>query len=256
MPSTQPPLLPLDASTLVGRLRGNEPLSMTGPSELCLDDGQLYRSAPARIGDVNLFPDAATDAAIDGLDGVIVAARGTWGASLLDALVALGPCPPGYGDASPIQQMRSDWVAAEGGFRTSRERVGRLRYLRATAIHPVVLVHQRSPGSAEVIEVELRNPFERALDGLEARIHYEGGPGKPMPMLLPLTLALPAGGSQRLELAASVEGGPAGALAGSPRGWYRLYSIDLAGEVEGARFDVRLMLDVPRGRRGRKPGAP
>lgn len=250
LPGAGPPnaagLIPLGTPALVGMLVANEPKLVTSPSEYCLDDGKLYRGAPARIGSVNVM----TSEALDALAGKLVVAYGVLEPSLLDALTAIGTCPAGYGDDSPELQMRSDWVCPEGGFRTSREKLQKLPWLRASSVRTVTL-HQ-VVSKAEVADqavVELRNPFDQALDALSAQLHYEGGPGKPMPKLVPLALALPPGGTQRVEAAARIEAGPAGADVGGPRGSYRLQSIDLAGTIGASRFEATLWVGVPRARK-------
>ena len=249
-PRTPPPssagLLPLGSPALVGLLRANEPKLVTSPSEYCLDDGNLYRGAPARIGAVNVM----TSEPLAELSGKLVIAYGVLERSLVDALTLIGPCPAGYGDDSPDRQMRSDWVSPEGGFRTTRHKLQDLPWLRSSSVRPLALhrVVANGDGTDQAV-VELGNPFDTALDSLRARLHYEGGPGKPMPKFVPLALTLPPGGSQRVEVAARVDGGPAGADEGTPRGSYRLQSIDLDGTIGAARFEATLWVGVPRARR-------
>jgi hypothetical protein len=225
--------------SVVGNLRQNAPKLVTAPSEYCLDDGKLYQGARARVGELNVFGVEPSTTLI----GKVVIVYGTREPSLLDALTLVGPCDDSYGSDSPEMQMRSDWVSPEGGFRTTKQKLGRLAWLRASSTEAVIMHTVVEDGSeADRVIVELHNPFDAALDSLDAKLHYEGGPGKPMPMLKPLGLSLPPGGSQRLELVARIEGGPAGADYGEPHGVYRVHSIDLEGTVGGARFEVSLLV--------------
>lgn len=226
--------LATDRAGFVGVLSKNAMHSQTSPSAYCLEDGKLYRGADARVGDLNLF----IDRDVSSLAGKPVLARGSREPSLLDAVKEVGPCP----NERPEEhaQMRSDWVSPEGGFRTKRDRLRDQPFLRATEVVAIDLGSMLD-GSGERVIVELKNPFDRAMDGLRAVAHYEGGPGKPMPRYEPVKLSLPPGGSQRLDLAARVEAGPAGEDAGAPRGIYALSSVDLEGKL-GA-LDV--MVSIP-----------
>ena len=234
----------------VGAVVRNSPQSMTHPSDYCLDDGNHYTGAAVRLGDLNVFidPDLMDDQA-----GGVAVVYGERGASLFEALTRTGPCPPDYGRQSPEAQMRSDWMSAEGGAKTTVERVTALPYIRASSMHAVSLHRVVSDGAdGGPVVIELVNPFDVGLDAVAAQAHYEGGPGKPMPKMLPVSLVLPPGGTQRLELAGSIDGGPAGADSGEPRGTYWLYGLDLRGTVGMAELDVSVLLfDGRRGPRRR-----
>lgn len=233
----------------VGTIVRNESGSMTHPSDYCLDDGTHYAGAPLRIGDLNVFIDAGRFG--DDTRGVVIV-YGERESPLLDALTATGPCSDDFGREGEMAQMRSDWVAKEGGARTTRERLASLPYIRGSSIHNIDLHRVVSDGTdGGPIVIELLNPFDVALDGLEAHAHYEGGPGKPMPKLTPIELSLPPGGSQRVELPASIEGGPAGADEGEPRGTYWFHGVDLTGTIGNAELDVRIFVGSPKPR-GRK----
>jgi hypothetical protein len=118
--------VPVDSPALVGTLIENERFSVMHPSEYCLDDGVVYAGAPARVGTLNVF----TTAAVAPLAGTTVIARGTREPSLLAALEKRGACAADYGnDPRELPQMRSDWVSPEGGFRTTRRKLGRARGL-------------------------------------------------------------------------------------------------------------------------------
>lgn len=229
-------LLSVDEPALVGRLVANERYSVMHPSEYCLDDGWVYAGAPARIGRLNVF----TSSAIDTLSGRLVLARGRHEPSLLALLDKREQCPSDYGKSpAEFPQMRSDWVAPEGGFKTARDKLAKLPCFRARELRAVDL-GEKLEARDDVVVVELRNPFLTPLDALEARAHYEGGPGKPMPLFREVKLALPAGGTQRLELPAHIEAGPAGQDAGARRGSYRLHSVDLRGTLGKTDFDASL----------------
>lgn len=236
--------VPVDSPALVGTLIENERFSVMHPSEYCLDDGVVYAGAPARVGTLNVF----TTAAVAPLAGTTVIARGTREPSLLAALEKRGACAADYGnDPRELPQMRSDWVSPEGGFRTTRRKLEGLAGFRARSVTAIHLGGEVSRDGGTVV-VELVNPFAASLDKLEAFAHYEGGPGKPMPLREKLTLSLPPGGRQRLELSTEIEAGPAGAAMGTPRGWYRLESVDLTGRAGQVEIDARIWLGSRRRR--------
>jgi hypothetical protein len=230
-------LLSADEPGLVGMLIVNQRFSVIQPSEYCLDDGQIYAGAPARIGRLNVFARAPVEA----LGGKTVLARGRHEPSLLALLRKQGPCPDDYGEnPRELPQMRSDWISPEGSFLTTRAKLDKLPCFRARSVREVDL-GQKLSADGDTIVVELRNPFAVSLSSLAARAHYEGGPGKPMPRLEKLELSLPPGGKQRFELAAEVEAGPAGRTEGKPRGLYRLQSVDLEGRAGKLDFDVAIV---------------
>ncbi len=231
-------------SALVGNLVLNERFSITHPSEYCLDDGHVYAGAPARIGKRNLF----TTESVSDLAGKVVVASGSHEPSLFAALRRQGTCPSDYG-ANPreLPQMRSDWVSPEGGFATTRAKLEKLSAFRARDLRVVSLGRELGRAEGRVV-VELENSFAVALDTLSAVAHYEGGPGKPMPLREKITLSLPPGGTQRVELSLQIEAGPAGQSTGSPRGLYRLQSIDFVGQVGQFDFDASLWLGSKSGR--------
>jgi hypothetical protein len=237
------------ATAFVGTIVRNESASMTHPSDYCLDDGTHYTGAPLRLGDLNVFIDAGRFD--DDTRGAVVV-YGEREASLLDAITPTGPCSKDFGREGEMAQMRSDWVAKEGGARTTRERLTNLPYIRGSSIHTLTLHTVVSDGTdGGPVVIELTNPFDVGLDSIEAHAHYEGGPGKPMPKMQRIELSLPPGGTQRLELPPSIEGGPAGADDGEPRGTYWFHGIDLAGTVGQATLDLRIFVGSPKPR-GRK----
>lgn len=231
-------LLSVDEPALVGRLVVNAPYSIMHPSEYCLDDKQIYTGAPARIGRLNVFARAP----VGDLAGRIVLARGQHEPSLLAMLQRKEACPADYGSSpAEMPQMRSDWVSPEGGFKTTREKLASLQAFRARELRALDL-GEKLESSADTVTVELRNPFAVPLDALETNAHYEGGPGKPMPLFRKVELALPAGDKQRLELPARIGAGPAGQIVGSPRGVYRLHSVELKGRLGKTDFDVSIFV--------------
>lgn len=238
--------IPVDRPARVGTLVVNERFSVMHPSEYCLDDGFVYVGAPARVGAVNVF----TAVAVAPLAGKTVLAVGAREPSLFAALDERGPCASDYGsDPRELPQMRSDWVSPEGGFRTTRQRLEKLAGFRAHSVSEISLGRELAR-EGETVVVELENPFAASLDALGAVAHYEGGPGKPMPLREKLALALPPGGRQRLELRAEIEAGPAGAATGTPRGWYRLESVELSGRVGQVEVDASIFVGSKRTRRG------
>lgn len=239
--------VPVDSPALVGTLVENERYSVTHPSEYCLDDGFVYAGAPARVGTLNVF----TTAAVAPLDGTTVLARGTREPSLLAALEQRGACAADYGDERrEMPQMRGDWVSPEGGFRTTRRKLEGLAGFRARSVTALHLGGEISRDGDTVV-VELVNPFAASLDAIGAFARYEGGPGKPMPLRERLTLSLPPGGRQRLELSTEIEAGSAGAATSAARGRYQLDSVELTGRVGQVELDVRIGV----GSRRRQGGA-
>jgi hypothetical protein len=233
-------LLEVDTPALVGRLVVNAPRSLTRPSAYCLDDGRHYRGAPVRVAGINVFAQGS----VTDLAGKVVLVRGSRQPSLLAALTDEGPCPA---DDEPLEtpQMRSDWVSPEGGFKSTRAKLGALPAFRATSVTPVDLGAQIGSDGDRVV-VELKNPFAVAMSSLRLRAHYEGGPGKPMPRFEPIDLVLAPGASRRIELKAHVEAGPTGRTEGEPRGTYHLASVDIDGKLGHIELDVRIVANVPR----------
>lgn len=246
VPSPAPAeLLATDQPGLVGTLVLNVPQSMIRPDAYCLDDGHRYTGAPARIGPLNVFAggspatsgrlgELSSSRLLARLQGSHVVARGEILPSLSARLVDSGPCPDDFGsDPAELPQMRGDQISPEGGFRTTRAQLEALQAFQASQIDAVDLGGVVATGDDQVT-LELRNPFAEALDGLEAHAHYEGGPGKPMPRLEPIALALPPGGSQRLVLATLLDVPP----GSTRRSAHRLASIDLEGQIGEVRFSV------------------
>ncbi len=183
-PSPGPALLPSADQGFVGLLIENAAGDDIHPADYCLDDGQQWRGLPARLGRVNLAG-VTPAAALYGRQVIV------WGSRepSLDAVVQkLGPCPP---DDRPMAQMRSDWIADEGGYLTTHAKLAATPLLRAVRIEPVTLAGFGAlPDGGVGHGFTLHNPFDATLSGT-LRVHWEGGPGKPMPHFVeqPFTVA-------------------------------------------------------------------
>ncbi len=221
----------------VGLLRRNRPADQIAPSEYCLDDGKLWRGSDYRLGRINVFGVAAGEIQTGGDPVAVYAVRRP---SLDAALVEVGPCPEGYGAEADRIQMRSDWVCDEGGFRTSHEKLATVPYLEASAVE-VVRLHRIVDQSDTTTRIELHNPFAVALEPIALRLHYEGGPGKPMPTFVAVDPPrLPAGGSAVIEVARTPSGEPVGDRS---KRQDRLFGLELRGELGRLHLDVELPVD-------------
>lgn len=246
-------------ASFVGHLIQNEPEHMTSPSQFCLEDGSLYEGAPHRLGRVNVF----------GLAGAVKPSMlektaivfGERRPSLDAALKKLGPCPQDYGKNWPYIQMRSDWVSDEGGFRTTREKLRGLSYIQGAAVLPVKL-HEvvrsdagagggasKGEGDGEAEDatpsnttVFLLNPFNMPIEDLRVRVHYEGGPGKPMPHFEERRVRLAPGGRAQVDVASAV----IKELTSGLKGGYRLESLELEGKVGRAEINATLFIRADR----------
>jgi hypothetical protein len=231
---------------MVGNLMRNEKMSMTYPSQYCVDQAKLYKGAPFRLGKVNVFTNSLPGGRdkVDALAGKTVLLAGKLSKPLFAALSEVGPCDSTFGSEYKDLQMRSDWVSPEGGFLATRERLDKLSYWQASTIRRVTLsrIEHDGKGGSPVI-VTLLNPFDKPMSTLEAKAHYEGGTGKPMPKFVPIELALPPGAKQRLKLAKQIPGGASDRTKGPRKGAYHLDSIDISGSIGATEFDVRI--DIP-----------
>jgi len=174
-------------SCWVGVLRRNRSFDDILPAHHCLEDKKLWEGASHRIGRRNVF---GVGGGADSLDGKLVLVRGTVGASLADALTLKGPCPA---EGSASRQFRADWMADEGGYVTTRARLQTIPYLRASSVEPFPVLqvsnptlenrrkeHWRGPVPHVPASATVHNPTGSVWN-LELLLHYEGGPGKPMP---------------------------------------------------------------------------
>lgn len=223
-----------DTHVFVGMLSRNASEDMTRPSEYCLEDGGLWQGAPFRLGRVNVI----------GLPldlGVVpfkkpVAVFGKREPSLDAAIRRVGDCPDGYGAEAERMQMRSDWVADEGGFRTTHAKLAETPFIRATG-YEITRVHQVLGKDDRVARVRFYNPFDEDLPELEVRFHYEGGPTKPMPTFVDRKLALPSGENVVLEVPLTPTGKPLD--EGNKRAKH-LVGIHLRATVGNAELNIEL----------------
>jgi hypothetical protein len=222
---------------VLGQLVANEKFSQTHPSEYVLENGHLYQGTAQRIGSLNIMPAPGLDAS-EHL-GQLVLVTGRKSGSLYSALKDLGPVPSDYGRAIPMAQMRSDWVSPEGGYRTTRAKLETLPVFFAKTVRTVNLGEEITQ-TDETTQIRLTNPFNIPMTGLDAQVHYEGGPGKPMPTMRPLDLNIPAGGTQTLTIANIVEE-PAGRQQVMSK--FRLQSVDIKGSL--GKTEVEFSIWVP-----------
>jgi hypothetical protein len=216
----------------VAQLVANEALSIMHPSEYCLEDGKLYAGARFRLGEVNVFGLDKELAALDRAS--VVAVVGTTKIGLDSKLSEQGPCPDGY---EPIHvQMRSDWVAPEGGPLTTRAKLAGLSYVEGSEAS-VVEMAEFLPSDGEQVTLRLRNPFSLSLAGLTFLAHYEGGGGKPMPTMVEKVLALEPGASVEIQLPRTLGDETARSKAGSG-----LHSLRLQGRLGLADLDIEIFV--------------
>ncbi len=180
---------PASGQCFVGRLAANKKTDHINPGGYCLD-GTYYRGAPFRVSRINLF---GSDDLDDDWHGRYVQVEAKLKDNLIGRLQVEGSCDDG--DLFPVQ-ARDDWAPAEGSTLTTPERLAQARYLEASSrprlIDLVTVEAHPEPSrrhkhwappedeSAQVI-VTVHNPFDFELRGLQLIVHYEGGPGKPMP---------------------------------------------------------------------------
>ena len=209
----------------VGNLYRNSSADMRRPSEYCLEDGSFWQGSSFRLGRVNLFGLPLDVGPVEFSKQLAV--YGSKESPLFDVIRRVGDCPDGYGGDNNASQLRQDWLADEGGFRTTRARLAELPYLKAVA-YEILRLHLVLIGDDEVARVELTNPFNVDLVDLPMRYHYESGKGKPSPRYVDRALTLLAGESVVLEV---------------PRrhqGRWQLVGIQLRGQAGRVELDVEL----------------
>ncbi len=225
---TRPALLPARQGGFVGLLSENAPGDDTRPAIYCLEDGLVWRGAAARLGRINVVG-VAMDPAWFGHHVIV------WGTRepSLDAVVErVGLCPP---EDRPMPQMRSDWIADEGGYVTTHARLAKTPVLRADRIEPVALA-VTAPGPHGGVTVALTNPFDAPLAGV-TRIQHEGGPGKPMAHFEEHPLTLAPGATLTLNLNPAPT--PAPGVKGSR---WRLEALHVVGSAGRLTVDVTILL--------------
>lgn len=232
-PQSSPSAPTADAgSCWVGVLRRNRSFDDSFPAQHCLDDKKLWEGASHRIGRRNVF---GVGAGADSLDGKLVLVRGTAGSSLADALTFKGPCPA---EDSASRQFRTDWMADEGGYVTTRARLQTVPYLRASSVEPFPVLQVSNPtlenrrkehGPAPNVPASatVHNPTGSVWN-LELLLHYEGGPGKPMPRYLRRPVRVEPG-QETTVIIDSVIRDPA--HPDSERAYWILEDVELAGAV-------------------------
>lgn len=224
----------IDVSTSelhVARLVHNEPLSLMAPSEYCLDDGKIWQGSKYRLGRVNVFGLDEKLAAIKSRNPIAILGAKRQG--LDSKLQSTGPCPDNY---EPIQvQMRSDWVAPEGGPHTTHKKLKELPYIEGVGVREVHMAEFLNSDDTTV-RVRLRNPFTEKLSSLTFEAHYEGGRGKPMPTMVEQVLALEPGQWTELSLPRELENQPR-TKAGSG-----LHSLELSGKLGKAELNIEIFV--------------
>jgi hypothetical protein len=230
---TQSKLIDVESQDMrVARLRANEPLSQLSPSEYCLDDGKIWKGASYRLGGVNVF---GLDHQLVAFDAPqLVAVVGPTKIGLDSKLQLVGPCPKGY---EPIHaQMRSDWVAPEGGPISTHEKLKSLPYQEGVRAMKVEMV-EFLENDEDVVRFRMTNPFSLPLAGLKFDAQYEGGGGKPMPTLVEQVLTLQPGASTELELPRVIDSAAPRSKAGSG-----LHTLNLSGRLGRAELDIEIFV--------------
>lgn len=114
--------LPEDKSlyekVFVGILNKNSPLSLKYPSELCLDDGFLYKGVPYRIENYNLY--SKPEIELKAFEGKVIIIQGSFKKDVNRIMTKMKACPADYGREKSYLQIRSDWVSNETGFAIGR----------------------------------------------------------------------------------------------------------------------------------------
>ncbi|MCP4446838.1 MAG: hypothetical protein GY811_16040 [Myxococcales bacterium] len=216
----------------IGRLVLNEPLSIMHPSEYCLDDGKLWQGSLYRLGRTNVFGLATELAAVKGTNPIAI--FGEEKQSLDSKLVSTGPCPNPY---EPIHvQMRSDWVAPEGGPNSTHEKLQGLPYIEGKKVQAVHMT-EHLEGDANTARLRLRNPFSVHLSGVSVKAHYEGGGGKPMPTMVEQVLALAPGEWTEISLPKRLNSEQPRTKAGSG-----LHSLELRGQLGKAQINIEIYM--------------
>ncbi len=238
----------------VGRLFKNAVLDVKNPSEYCVDrtrssthglDGPeepakpptkpakvgLYRGAAWRADRVNVF---GLDKQLeDTWAGEVVIVYGESRPNLFSKLTYAGPCPAAYARVDPAQ-LRQDMTSDECGFdigHSAQSRLAQLPYLEGKAAFRVELWElERIDGKPR--RLILKNPFDRPLDALAFRWHFERSGGKPSPKYVAAKLVLPPGGRQVLELPATIT------VDESKRGRFELEGFELEGLLGETTFSV------------------
>lgn len=233
--------LAVEPGCTVGKITANKPINDFRPGGYCVDK-VYYRGAPVRIGRSNLF--GARFGA--NLAGKLVVLSTKRHSDLAKRLTRVGPCS----DEQPFPiQFRGDWMADEGGYNNQLAKLAEASYLEAltqpTALNMLEVKQPdeaaksgRKSGSRPVsigqVKIAVRNPFDQPLSGLDLIIHYEGGPGKPMPFYETRKLNLKPGQRLELQFPTAIE---REIKRGDQRSaWWKFSSATLAGQAGGCTF--------------------
>jgi hypothetical protein len=212
----------------------NAPRDDMRPSEYCLDDGLLWSGARFRLHRVNVF---GVDQALANLSrSSPVAVYGSQRPSLDARLAKIGPCPEDH--EAVMVQMRSDWIADEGGHLTTHAALQNIPYIEGTRAVPVLL-HELLGKDDTSVRIRIHNPFNVAFKDVVFQAHYEGGPGKPMPAYADQALGVAPGQATVMTISRTLAGSEA--LPATKSG-YGLHSLELTGQVGRARLTVELVL--------------
>lgn len=172
---------PAKQKLFVGVLKRTYPLSFKKPSEYCLEDGYLYKSADYKIGELFLHSDSPQD--LTAFEGKIVMAWGQEEQDLTRIIVKKEKAPEDYGREAGMMQIRSDWVGEETGFNighSTHEKLKQVPFFRYTQIQEfqgIEVINEETQ-----LQVKFTNTLEKVLTTVEIIGHYEStSRGKPSP---------------------------------------------------------------------------
>lgn len=224
----------------------NRPFSNITPSNYCVGD-RLYAGAAFRARGLNLFG-PGIEALSSLKHGDVVFIHGEKKPNLFSQLKQQGPCSEEHRRHGAPIQMRSDWAPAEGAFETDEATLRGVSFLHAHGA-AVVSLYEADHSDETQVAITLNNPFNLPLAGLDARLHYEGGPGKPMPKYVPVELpSVEPGGAHDFKAERRLPRGSTGGGVGRGRlkGSYLLHGLELEGTIGSATFELELGLLPPR----------
>ncbi len=160
--------LPEDKSlyekVFVGILNKNSPLSLKYPSELCLDDGFLYKGVPYRIENYNLY--SKPEIELKAFEGKVIIIQGSFKKDVNRIMTKMKACPADYGREKSSLQIRSDWVSNETGFaigRSSKKRLSQLQYFEYMRVEEFNGLEIIKEDKIKKVRVSFKNIFDRDL---------------------------------------------------------------------------------------------
>ena len=192
---------------LIGELSHNQKFSDRAPDAYCVG-GIYYRGAEARLGQLNLFGEGTQ--VLKDHEGLVMLSA-IERSDLWRQLHRGDACPE---REFPMTQFRNDWYASEGGYENSKERLVQARFLElvASQITHIDLIKVDQPDRTRLsampagpVSITISNPFNVAFHTIELRVHYESGPGKPVPHYERIPIMLEAGHQTTLEVAALMQ---------------------------------------------------